>query len=422
MPRIIHELADAFSARFLLYICAAQHLLKGFVFSIILPTQNYIFKRKFVPGPRMQILTGIVGLPWAMKPLIGMMSDMFAVYGYNKLPYIIGSSVMGVICLGVLGFGELEELSVGTIVICLFLANVQISTCDLLTEATYSRKIRDNPSAGPDLVSFVWFGIVAFGLLATILIGPSIEYISVQFPFVLAIIPAAFVIIPSFLNYLDEQKQTPMESLAKRDELLRNNKHLLVLVFAMFIGPLALMVVGMLNYSVEANAFVALMVAAFEITAFGLFLDPVIAKINAFFVICNSLSLAIDGGSFYFYTDDAHEYKDGPHFSKEFFTSVLGIINSVVSLVGIATYQRYLKHWPYRKILYFTQILASVLSLLDLILFSRLNLALGIPDKAFVIGSEISQDIVMRWSPIKGKRTCRFFVIPSVETRRKRTL
>jgi len=112
--------------------------------------------------------------------------------------------------------------------------------------------------------------------------------------------------------------------------------------------------------------------------------------------------VSISGATFYFFTDDETQYPAGPHFSKFFFTTVLGVIGSVVSMIGIWSYQAYLKDWTYTRLLILTNVIVSCLSLLDLVLFLRWNLKIGIPDHAFVIGSQASQALVMQWMWMPG--------------------
>ena len=66
-------------------------------------------------------------------------------------------------------------------------------------------------------------------------------------------------------------------------------------------------------------------------------------------------------------------YAAGPHFSMEFFTSVLGTVGSVCSLIGIFTYQKYMRNWKYGNFLMMTNLVLSALSVLDVVMLSRLN-------------------------------------------------
>jgi len=138
------------------------------------------------------------------------------------------------------------------------------------------------------------------------------------------------------------------------------------------------------------------------LVSFSVVLRPVIAKVNAFFLIQTSLGVSIGGASFYFFTDNPYQYPEGPHFSMEFFTSVLGVIGSICSLVGIYSYQKYATGWTYRQLLMFTNIVLSVLSVSDLMIFTRLNVRLGLPDHAFVLGASVLTGIIAQWMWMPG--------------------
>lgn len=62
---------------------------------------------------------------------------------------------------------------------------------------------------------------------------------------------------------------------------------------------------------------------------------------------------------------------------------------SIGSLLGLLLYQKVLKDYPYRGVLFWAQLLHGIIGMLDLILVLRLNLKLGVPDKYFVVLDEI---------------------------------
>merc|ERR1719491_1685897 len=99
----------------------------------------------------------------------------------------------------------------------------------------------------------------------------------------------------------------------------------------MFVGTILLTFLGIFYESPGVNAAASLIVALVMLFSFSVVLRPIIAKVNAFSLIQTSMGFSISGASFYFYTDTPEAYPEGPHFSKEFFTSVLGIVGSVCS-------------------------------------------------------------------------------------------
>ncbi|CAL5068693.1 unnamed protein product [Urochloa decumbens] len=103
------------------------------------------------------------------------------------------------------------------------------------------------------------------------------------------------------------------------------------------------------------------------------------------------------GGMFYWYTDSVV----GPGFS-EGSIGLIYAIGSVGSLLGVLLYQSALKDYPFRSILLWGQVLSSLAGMLDLVLVTRVNLKIGIPDYFFaMIDNSISQMVGrLKWLPL----------------------
>merc|ERR1719231_2193647 len=117
------------------------------------------------------------------------------------------------------------------------------------------------------------------------------------------------------------------------------------------------------------QAVCAIAVAVVIVIGFSVLLNPTIAKFNAFSIIQSSLTFSVGGAAFYFYTDTKEQYPEGPHFSMEFYTSVLGIVGSLCSLLGLYCYQRWFRDWKYRNLLLMTNLVASALATCDIMLY-----------------------------------------------------
>jgi len=397
----LDELADKFGYKLLVMLFASQHMMKGFAGALMGPCSSYLYKAYNVAGPQMQIFGGVTQLPWAMKPIIGLLSDAFPIKGYHKGPYILLASFLGVMCLASIGAVPRAHMGVELLVVCMFFVQLQFSTCDLLTEAKYAEKMQSNPEHGPKLMTFVWFGLQTGGLLATIMVGPLLSHYGPHFPYLVALVPATFIIIPMAKNYMEEEPKSP-EELAKSRAQLMEQKEACFLCLLMFAGTLLLSFLGIFYESAKVNAIAAIIVAIVMLIAFSVVLKPVIAKVNAFFLIQTSVGLSIGGASFYFFTDTPAEYPEGPHFSMEFFTSVMGTVGSICSMFGIYSYQKCVSTWSYRSLLWMTNIILAVLSISDLMIFTRTNVRLGLPDHAFVMGSSVLGTIIGQWMWMPG--------------------
>lgn len=383
-----------FQLLFLLFV--VQHLLKGFVVSFSSQADPYLYKSYGVPAPKMQIFTSVGMLPWAMKPVIGLVSDIFPVFGYNKAPYIVVTSIIGVACFLAIGLVSHDGMTEHSVVACIFLINLQLSTCDLLSEAKYAERIQDNPAHGPDLLTYVWFGLTVGGLVAVSFSGYVIEMYGPKANYLVSALPASLVLLPVLNGFLQETQLTPSQVSEIRARFFQQ-KEACALCVLMLVGTVTLTILGMVFEDPYVNGCTAIIVAVVMITAFSLVLSPTIAKFNAFSVIQGALSLSMGGASFYFYTDTPEQYPEGPHFTPFFYNTVMGVGGSICSLIGIYCYQRYMVSWKYRDLIVFTNIAFSMLCMLDLMMFKRMNVALGIPDHAFVLGSSVLESIVSQW-------------------------
>jgi hypothetical protein len=78
------------------------------------------------------------------------------------------------------------------------------------------------------------------------------------------------------------------------------------------------------------------------------------------------------------------------------FVGLVHAIGAVASMLGVLVYHKCLKDYPFRSILLYAQLLYGVSGLLDLTFVLRWNLALGVPDAAFVTLEECVSRVVGR--------------------------
>lgn len=97
---------------------------------------------------------------------------------------------------------------------------------------------------------------------------------------------------------------------------------------------------------------------------------------------------------FYFYTNELG-------FKPEFMGQ-LKLANSAASILGILIFNRYLKHVPFKKLLTWSTVICFVLGLTQILLVTRYNTQIGIPDKVFCIGDSlvIQTFAEINWMPI----------------------
>jgi len=392
----LEKLTGVFGWKMLTMLFFVQHLGKGFCNSTIMSMLPFLFKTYHVPAAQVQVLSGVIRIPWAMKPILGLLSDTFPIGGYNKAPYMFVTVVLGAGGLLYAGIAPQVVTSVAIVTMCIFMATLQQSTCDLLSEAKYAEKIQAHPEYGPHILTYVWFGLNLCGLVATAMSGPLLHVYGPKLLCVIAAIPILCIIFPVSAGYMDETRVTP-EKLASLRRKYFEQRELLILVLVMFVATIVLTISGIMSHSAITHCCVAIGIGLAVLFAFSLVLSPVIAKFNAFSLIQTSLTLSVSGATFYFYTDTPEQYPEGPHFSETFYSSVLQSLGSVMSLVGIYLYQRYLSHMRYRDMWVLTMLLACFFSMLDAMMFARLNKKIGIPDHLLVMGLSVFEVIIQQW-------------------------
>eukprot|EP00927_Polykrikos_kofoidii_P063663 TRINITY_DN58525_c0_g1_i1.p1 TRINITY_DN58525_c0_g1~~TRINITY_DN58525_c0_g1_i1.p1 ORF type:complete len:576 (-),score=74.48 TRINITY_DN58525_c0_g1_i1:172-1818(-) len=394
------ELRSAFSLKLLCILGIIQWVLKGFAFSALQAGVPWILRAYKVDGPRMQIYSSIIMLPWAIKPLFGLVSDFFPLCGYGKMPYMVLTSVIGSFSYGVVGLTPMSKLDLHLVVICLTLGLVQTSLCDLLTEAVYSTRIRSNPEKGTDLVTFVWMGVFAGSFLATVSAGPILEYFGPQTLIGVCTVPSALVLLPTCLNFHGEVRKEPEEVQAHRERYMAQPELIFLCVFIAG-STLVLATISMMDMPISHTVSTALVLLVCIVLVFVMLTKPVLGLMNAFFMLQSAFALTIEGGAFYFFTDDHVAFPAGPHFSKIFYTTGIGVVSTVFSMIGMLLYQAFCKSWRYHTIFYAGNLLTCGIHTLSVLVFTRYNLVLGIPDEVFMVGTVMINSMLTQvlWVP-----------------------
>jgi folate/biopterin transporter len=386
--------------KLLAILFTTQHILKGFVMSLCVTASDFLLKEHKLPGPQLQMYKAIIALPWALKPLMGILSDTVPVFGYRKSPYIFLVTLLGVSGFLLVATSD-ESMPLVFVVAGLFLGNLHVSTCDLLTEAKYSERLKQEPTHGPDLVSYVWGGVTFGSFVAVSMTGYLIEQHGTRFVYGICAAASGSVLIPTMMNFLEEDVMTKEEAVANRRRIWDKEREVIVLSVVVALCVVSLASVGLITQSVKISFYTSIVVAAVILSSFTIFLRPAIGTVNAFYFIQTTCALAIDGATFYFFTDSSEAYADGPHFSVFFYTTVVGLIAASFNMVGLFTYNKYTKTIKYRHLFVVTNAILGLLNLLSVLLYSRI-LKPYISDRAFVLSASVLQSTISTWMWMPG--------------------
>ncbi|CAE7220016.1 unnamed protein product, partial [Symbiodinium natans] len=145
----------------------------------------YLCKEYHVSAQDVQILKTLIFSPYIMKPMMGLTSDLFPIGGYNKAPYLLMVSTVGIAAALIVG---LVSTSLRVLILCLFLVEFMICSDDLLTEALYSRHMQEKPKRGQDLLTFVFAGMSFWSFLAALASGFVLTYLGAHATYILVAI------------------------------------------------------------------------------------------------------------------------------------------------------------------------------------------------------------------------------------------
>ena len=376
-----------------------------------------------LPATRMQILETVATAPWQLKPLMGILSDSLYIGGYNKMPYIIVTSLMGIVSAVIIDtFYPISPLLFTTLLFFIFL---QIATGDLLLEARYVEKTKSKPAARPTLYAFIRFCSGFCQLASIAVVGVLIAYHApLQWLYLSPVLPFLVVAMMVYGNWTGEQlydQARPLTNMLCQpcwftERVVGNNEagprivempvigadttkvreNWRIFLLALIIGAISVFtsVLGLFEMSTTYLFTASIVSALFMIACFFALLEKSVAKVLAFIVIQNMFSISLRAATFFFYTDPVEAYPQGPHFSRQFYVTVMGGVGIMFSVLGVFIYGTFMHEWTYRRIFMITSVLYIITCVPNILLFKRINVAWGIPDSVFILGSEVVQVVV----------------------------
>mmetsp|Transcript_2489 Transcript_2489/g.4868 ORF Transcript_2489/g.4868 Transcript_2489/m.4868 type:complete len:618 (-) Transcript_2489:157-2010(-) len=397
----INMLAGKAGAGLLITIFAVQHLQKGLAQSYMSNSISFYFRdRGGISAADMQVYMSVIMTPWALKGLMGVSSDVFAIGGYHKIPLMLMSALAAILALFVVGTTPVTQISIGAALACLFVGQLHIALNDLLIEAKYSEKIQENPSINSDMVSFVWGGMMSMSFIAVGTVGIVISTLGARYVFAICCIPIFLGAIPVASNMMGDKPVRERNTCCHVDTSILQKQGWDYTYLAILMTVLSLILANSSVFydNIKFNMILALLCGCITIIGFYRWTPLMIAKVNAYTLIQTLFSMSIEGATFYFFTDGPEEYPEGPHFSDWFYTTAIGLVAAGTAILGIVLFNLYLGNMNYRTIFLWSTLVYSALSVVNVIVYLRWNVAWGIPDKVFVLGSSALQTVISEFN------------------------
>ncbi|KAI7757619.1 hypothetical protein M8C21_016510 [Ambrosia artemisiifolia] len=350
-------LSTELNPSFILGIFLIYGLSQGFSGSFFKVVTDYYWKdvQKIQPS-KVQVFIGLYHIPWVMKPIWGLMTDVFPVMGYRRRPYFIVAGVVGVVAATMVAEGGVK-LGVAAALWCLIAIAAGMAMADVTIDACIARNSIELKELAPDMQSLCGVCSSAGALVGYATSGFFVHHLGPQLALAVLAIPAASQI---FLGFLIYEKKVSDDMSAKKKQAIAN------------LG-------GALKGMYETIQF------------------PEVWKPSLYMYLSIALSFSTHEGQFYWYTDP----NAGPAFSQEL-VGMVHAIGALASIVGVLIYHKLLKDYSFRKLLFYAQLVYGLSGFLDLMFILRWNLVLGLPDYLFVVLEESVSRIVsrVRWMPM----------------------
>ena len=208
----VRRLEQNFGVSFLVLLVSAYMGVKGALYYVVVLSQLPYYREMGVGAAQYQIYGSIANTPWAMKGLIGAVSDALPLCGYHKRGYIAGACVVGMVSFALLAsvsFGAGEAKVCAAL---FFLATAELAVVDLLCEGKYAEMMVKRPETGADLVTWVWLSYHVGTLIGSALTGPMADYVSPRAIFWVALPLAAQILLPTLSGALQGTSSAEISS------------------------------------------------------------------------------------------------------------------------------------------------------------------------------------------------------------------
>jgi MFS family permease len=287
-PRaFLQRLIASYGSGFCLLLLSCYGGLKGPVFQMTTSALLPYFKNIGITGQRYQSMTTVASTPWAMKSLLGLMSDAVPLFGYHKRPYILMASAFGVIALITLAAVEMSEATAPVAALLLMFVSLQLATVDLLVEGTYAALMATMPETGSDVVTFVWALYMIGSFVGSTLAGPIADHFNARTIFWVCL-PLCLQIIP-MSSFLPEEKLPPDRRGVRMDKV-REHPKVFLLAVAMTTGAMTLAAVALFEGS-NAQSVVSVFISVLLCILACLWLPPMLARSNLYMFLASVRSV-----------------------------------------------------------------------------------------------------------------------------------
>lgn len=124
-----------------------------------------------------QLYIGLYYIPWVMKPIWGLLTDVFPVRGYHRRPYFVFAGLLGAASAAAVAAFDLQ---IATALLCLIGLSAGVAIADVTIDACIAKNSIEMASLAPDMQSLCGFCSSAGALLGYSTSGFFVHQIGAQ--------------------------------------------------------------------------------------------------------------------------------------------------------------------------------------------------------------------------------------------------
>ena len=152
----LDDLSQHFPTKFLMWLGINNTFITGGAYTLVMAMSLPLFKGLGIGASRQQLYVSMISAPWAMKPFIGVASDLFPIGGYNKRYFAFFAILVGLVgCSTLLGLSTSTDVAreegpdaiqtlIDWIVLCFTAVSYEAATLDILGEGKYAELMRES--------------------------------------------------------------------------------------------------------------------------------------------------------------------------------------------------------------------------------------------------------------------------------------
>ncbi|PWA89982.1 major facilitator superfamily protein [Artemisia annua] len=395
------QLRIAFGASFIWLVCLI-YFTQGFR-SFVWTAVSYQLKDRLKLSPSAsQFVTSIAFFPWSIKPIYGILSDCIPIKGRKRIPYLVIATLLSLFPWVIVGLQEGVRNSRNQLMVFLLLQNLGSAMADVVIDAMIAEAARlEKAKFAGDLQSVSWMAMALGGICGSLLGGYALINFQMENIFLLfAVLPMLQLLSCTFVkespvssntslkdNRFDElngsisdedesSKQMRKTNSLRRKKSSKQKKKRRVNRSKDQMPEKDISFMSQLLQSLKMAGY----------TLFKAFRQPIIMRPMAWFFLAQVTMPNLSTVMFYYQTEVLN--------LEASFLGTTRVIGWIGLMIGTFIYNRFLKKMKLQRILMFAHVALALLTLLDIVLVSRLNVSLGISDQTMVLfGSALSDAV-----------------------------